>query len=667
MRITLIMSCVFAGLAGAADVHAALTQGELPSVVTIHDDQFTPAGLDAAGRLKLTRVIDPSDIRGYVNGRAMGTYGNLLSPQTLTVGDDVVVEIAPGGDAEAIGKALGATSWTRVAGMPRVVRFDLASPQAALGAVNQAGRIAGVRRIEPEVYQRYFSRDTPNDPRFGNQQHLRNTGQSSGFAGSDANVVPWWNFANGTRLGAGVNIAVVDDGLRHTHEDIAPNYRPALSYDFNSNDTDPMNAAGSNHGTSVAGVAAARGNNGLGGSGAAPLAGIAGIRLTDGAISSSTIAAALSHQSNNQGSQGTNHIYSNSWGPSDNGTTLGTIGAATRTALQNNATSGRGGRGSIYVWAGGNGGNADNANYDAYANNRHVIAVAALANTNVRAGYSERGANIFVTAPSNGGTRGIDTTTGTGDNAYTTGFGGTSSATPLVSGVIALMLEANPNLSARDVKHILARTSTVVDDTASGGWQTNAAGRRHSEKYGFGRINAYDAVTLATSWQSVGPQVSASRSSGSVNLAIPDGTGTPNFANETHNTFGAAAGHTLNVTEQIRIETVEVTINVTHGDRGELQFELTGPSGTKSLLGTLRPDTAANYANWTFTSVRHWDELSTGDWTLSIRDGVSGDTGVFSNWTLDIYGTIIPEPTVLGLLSLSVLVVLRRRGGVRST
>lgn len=660
MRSLIVLSSAIAFASNLSYVAAA--PAEANPFFSVAGHRFTAAGLDAKGHLQLRGVIDPADIRGYVNGQAIGKNGQVLSAETLTLGSSVVVELAAGGDANAIGKALGAKSRQNVAGLARFVRFDLASPEAALAFVNNAHRIAGVRSIEPEIIRQHISRDVPNDARFSNQQHLLNTGQSSGSVGSDANVTPWWNFAGNTRLGAGVNIAIVDDGLRHTHEDIAPNYRPALSYDFNGGDSDPMNTAGvDNHGTSCAGVAAARGNNGVGGSGAAPRAGLAGIRLTAAGVSSSTTASALSFQSNNQGNLGTNHIYSNSWGPSDNGSVLGTIGTVTTAAFQNNATSGRGGLGSIYVWAGGNGGNADNSNYDAYANNRNIIAVAALGNNNVRASYSERGSNIFVTAPSNGGTRGIDTVDGDADNDYTTSFGGTSSATPLVSGVIALMLEANPNLSARDVKHILARTSTVVDDTASGGWQANSAGRRHSEKYGFGRINAHAAATMALTWQNVGPQLSASKSSGAVNVAIPDGTGNASYTSETNNTFGAAVTSSINFTDLLRIETVEVTVNATHSYRGDLEFVLTGPSGLKSVLGTIRNDGGDNLVDWTFSSVRYWDELSTGNWTLSVRDGYATDTGTFNNWSLSIYGTAVPEPTIIGLFGIAATLVMRRR------
>ena len=106
-----------------------------------------------------------------------------------------------------------------------------------------------------------------------------------------------------------------------------------------------------------------------------------------------------------------------------------------------------------------------------------------------------------MSAPSNGGTDAI-TTTST-NNSYIENFGGTSSTTPLVSGMIALMLEANPNLTWRDVQHVLINSSDVVDAN-SNGWFTNGAEHDFSHDYGFGRINAEAAVALGQNMEQRG-------------------------------------------------------------------------------------------------------------------------------------------------------------------
>ncbi len=508
-------------------------------------------------------------------------------------------------------------------------------PEEALELVERLQGRAGVRLayslLKRQMFTRseagrsYVSRVLPADPLLDSQWHLK--GRSLEIAG--ANVHAAWLFNEGT----GPVIGVVDDGLQHTHPDIQPNYSAPLSFDFNGFDPDPSpNVAADFHGTAAAGVAAARGGNGIGVSGAAPLATLAGIRLTAAAFSDAAAAAALGgHQPDAV------HISSNSWGPSDNGITLAGPGPMTLAAMQTAATTGRSGLGRIFSWAGGNGnGSPDNCNFDGYANSRFVIAVGALADNGQQAFYSESCAALFVAAGSNGGTRAITTTDLVGGNGYnnasdyTNTFGGTSSATPLVSGSIALMLAQNPSLTARDVKHVLARTGVKVQP-GDAGWST---GRYpHNEKFGFGLIDAGAAVSLAASWRTVLPEQAIPPVTRTVNLSIPDD-------NPTGITDAIVIGPGFS---NFRVEHVEVVFSATHPWRGDLEVTLTSPAGTVSRLATERPnDSNDNFVGWQFGSVRHWDEAASGTWTLRVSDMVLQDTGVWQNWTLRIYGT---QPT----------------------
>ena len=154
------------------------------------------------------------------------------------------------------------------------------------------------------------------------------------------------------------------------------------------------------------------------------------------------------------------HIYTNSWGPSDNGQTLDAPGPLMLAAFESDAYEGRNGLGNIITWAAGNGlTNNDNANYDGWANSRFTIAVSAITHYGEQSYYSEPGASILVAAHSNGDGEGITTTdihddpditsddAGYANGNVTNTFGGTSSATPLAAGVIALILDANENLT----------------------------------------------------------------------------------------------------------------------------------------------------------------------------------------------------------------------------
>jgi len=464
---------------------------------------------------------------------------------------------------------------------------------------------------------------TPDDPLFSDQWHLENTGQTNqGVSGEDANLTGAWN----NYRGSGIVIGIVDDGLDWNHPDLDNYYADTLDYDFCNNDDDPTPSSNNGHGTSAAGVAAAAGNNSLGVSGAAPLASLAGLQLISCSTTDVREGNTLGHERQSI------DIYSNSWGPSDNGKTVSAPGPLMMAAFENDVSQGRGGLGNIITWAAGNGlDDDDNSNYDGYANSRHTIAVTAVTHKGEQSWYAEPGANILVAAPSDGDGEGITTTDIEGSGGYengdyTDGFGGTSSATPLASGVIALILDANPSVTYRDVQHILVQSSRI-NDAGDSSWSTNAAGHDVSHKYGFGVVDASAAVNLAVNWNNVDQEVSYL--SGNIdmnNLEIPDNTGT-------------SVTDSVDVDQSIKVEHVEVIVDISHVFRGDLKIIITSPSGTQSILAEKHDDDGNDWNNWMFTSVHNWDEDSSGTWTLSVEDQGNGDSGTLNDWELNIYGS----------------------------
>jgi kexin len=172
-----------------------------------------------------------------------------------------------------------------------------------------------------------------------------------------------------------VTVAVVDDGLEYDHPDLQQNFCADCSYDFNRNKDLPTPGSGDDHGTSAAGVAAA-GNNTACGVGVAYLAQLAGLRLISDPVTDATEARGLSHRTD------LNHVFSCSWGPTDDGRRLEGPGPLTQLAMLDAVTTGREGKGTVFVWAGGNGRRSkDNCNYDGYANSRLTIAVGAVDST----------------------------------------------------------------------------------------------------------------------------------------------------------------------------------------------------------------------------------------------------------------------------------------------
>lgn len=238
---------------------------------------------------------------------------------------------------------------TLVAGEQIVLAAIRSSPTATLSS-SRIGRRAGATGCG----------GVPTDPLYTDQWHLFNSGQTGGTSGEDANVVPVWN-AGWT--GLGVVIGVLDDGLQWDHPDLSPNYLAGASYDYNDIDTDPYPGhPGDGHGTSAAGVAAASDDGSTCGVGAAYNAQLAGLRILGADIDDAGEANALNHQTN------VIDIYSNSWGPSDSSFNLEGPGPLAQQALEQGILQGRNGLGNIYVWATGNGLDANqNVNYDGYA------------------------------------------------------------------------------------------------------------------------------------------------------------------------------------------------------------------------------------------------------------------------------------------------------------
>ncbi len=560
------------------------------------------------------------------------------------------VVVQPGGDGAALAAALGFEYAGQIEILPNTYLFRLANSADVVStrrqAFNALSAAPQVVFFEQQVRLQREKRGTApesepltlTDPFYGDQWHLENRGQNGAVPGNDVLVQPVWDMGFD---GSGIQIAVVDDGLEYVHPDLAPNYNPVGSYDFNLDDPDPApNSSFDVHGTAVAGVAAARDESTCG-VGAAFRASLSGVQVLSGFTTDALEAQALGYALN------VNHISSNSWGPFDDGETFGGVGPLALAAIEQGVLTGRSGRGTVYVWAGGNGlQSSDYANADAFVSSRYTIGVAATDYTGRQAWYSEPGAALLVNAPSNGdGTTdltgiglGITTTDRLGSFGYngypanlecTNGFGGTSSATPLVSGIVALMLDANPTLTWRDVQHILVETA-IRNDPADPGWTLNGARYPINHKYGFGRVNAFAAVNLARNWFNVSPEVSFVSPVLTVNEpipALPSAGITRSFSVGVNNA-------------SFRIEHVVVRLNAVDLYRGDLEITLTSPSGTQSVLLAARPfDGGTAIVDYDLMSTRHWGENPNGTWTIRVRDVFDdGFNGTFVDWQLAIYG-----------------------------
>jgi proprotein convertase subtilisin/kexin type 2 len=521
---------------------------------------------------------------------------------------------ACGGGGSSAGNAATSATITGTS-----VTDNSASASTNLAASSSSGLDTKAPELDPSCPIRYganiASEQSGPDPLLNKQWHLKNTGQLQGKIGEDLNVEAAWTFSQGE----GVRIALVDDALEVVHSDLKANVVVGQSCNYDDS-----------HGTSVAGIIASRGSNAIGTVGIAPKAQLVGYNALALDLTLD-IADALNRD------MAVNAIYNNSWGSPDDGV-LNAAEPEFEAAIQKGLKQGRQGKGSIFVFPAGNGGcyqvsgsgvcQKDNANLDGYVNHLGIITVGAVDQFGRLPWYGERGSNVLVSAPAGDGAAGITTTAIS--NAYRSDFMGTSASAPMASGVIALMLGVNPQLTWRDVPIILAR-SARKNDVYDPEW----AGH-FNPKYGFGVIDATAAVRMASTWTSVGDMQTLKRCdiSSTEFGAIPDG--------------GDALRSTLklNSCDILKIEYVNVAVQIDHEYTGDLQIDLLAPSGSSSNLTTSRlcgsternNNQCGSFAQWTFGSVRHLDELASGDWRLSIQDRVPGKSGRLQAWSLTVYG-----------------------------
>ncbi|RAW73401.1 MULTISPECIES: S8 family serine peptidase [unclassified Photorhabdus] len=517
---------------------------------------------------------------------------------------------------------------TDAAGNPSASVVDLSSGETApMRAV--------ATLLTPEV---------PLDPLAAQQWYL-----------SDANILPVWKdyTGKGVRIGQfepGGKFATAPEIFDINHPDLATNVDKAWLQTQQTNGTLPNVV--SNHATMVAGVMVAAKNN-TGGVGVAHDATLGGYYLAnDGAD-----LAGLGHMVSFD-------IANNSWGFANDFALSSFQGGSINTAAslslnaQYAAANGRGGLGTVIVAAGGNnraeGGNAQGSLTN---NNRFSVEVGAinaqgdLSTLQIGSSpFSNPGASLLVSVP---GSNVVSTSYmlktergSTFGNDYTS-MQGTSFAAPIVSGVVALMLEANPNLGYRDVQQILALSarkindpSTAWSDNSSHSW--NGGGMHASNDYGFGQIDARAAVRLAESWMTQSTAANEfvySASSGPLGKTL-------------------AAGETLTssiaMNAGLNVEHVEIDFDAQAGRLGDLTLKLISPDGTQSILlnrqgkvpdgmpGASATDLGSSQSGtfkYSFMSTHDLGERSAGNWTLQVSDAHSGLPVTLNAWSLRLYGS----------------------------
>jgi Ca2+-binding RTX toxin-like protein len=472
--------------------------------------------------------------------------------------------------------------------------------------------------------------------------------------------------------GAGVHVGIYDDGVQSIHHDLDGNYDASRHVVIGPTTFDGANVSGADgHGTAVAGLIAAE-NDGAGTVGIAFGAGITGVNVFDPA-SALFINAAVPTDFYAAVAQSSRYdVVNNSWGSVPNFAAFqnldiaGSFAAQTVAGWASAAATGRDGLGTIVVKSSGN--EYRDSQGDGLNASRFTISVSAIGDNGYAASYSNHGAAILVGASGsefaeNGGL-GIVTTdllgtegynlraNGGADSDTTDDFGGTSAAGPIVAAVVALMLDANPGLGWRDVQNILAASATHTGSAfgatslsgtfEDGLWYFNGAdtwngGGMHAHaNYGYGALNAYNAVRMAEVWTLFAPAQDSANEQSATTGTVPSGAALPDLT-----TVNVA----VNLAAAIAIEHVSLTVTFTHANFIDLDLYLVSPEGTRvQLLDGSAGTTGASAASltWTFGIDTLRGETSNGTWTVVFDDVVGGNSGVLASVAVTAYGQAVP-------------------------
>ncbi|MBL4919353.1 S8 family serine peptidase [Szabonella alba] len=469
----------------------------------------------------------------------------------------------------------------------------------------------------------------------------------------------WWlrdDHPGGTGLavawqlatGRGVRIGVLDSGVNSTHLDLVDSYDHAAEQALSAGSWAGLGALGQiltdSHGTRVAGLISGSVTNDIAGMGGAPDARLVATYMDlSGRLQVSHVAALLERQGDFDLS---NHSWGFSGAFSDNFRTVAMRPVAE--ALDLLAETGRDGLGTVLVLAGGNGrmirngqNLGDDANFHNFANSRHTITVAATDAQGAVASFSSPGANLLLAAPGVA----LRTADGLGSfDARAASVSGTSFAAPLVSATVALMLEVNPGLGARDVQEILALTARptlmpgAATNAASG---VNGGGFVFDRDIGFGILDAAGAVRLARHWQ--GGATAANE------ISVEARLGSALAADKT---FQVMTVDVAAPAPQFRVEWVELGLTLTDTALRDLAIELISPTGSRSLIApNLMAGGNGTFLNFTFSTAALRGEEVTGEWRVELRHPTAPDSFVVYDAALTFHGGTATGPAVTYITS----------------
>ena len=585
------------------------------------------------------------------------------------LGDQITIEFASWVDSariNAIAAKFGLILYKEIDGLPNTFAFKVGK-QATQNPIKIANKLQGLHEVvasEPNIIIHQESYYKPRDPLYFQQWYLNHNGGNQLAYGSHISVEKAWDINRGVRS---VTVAVVDDSFDLNHPDFMGSGKIVAPLDLKDKDFLPIPTQKQpSHGTACAGIAIAE-ENGTGIAGIAPGCAFMPIR-TSGFLDDESIEAIFDWAVENGAS-----VISCSWGAS---AVYFPLSLRQRAAITRAATKGRDGKGCVILFAAGNANRPINGTVyergwvknivkgktrwlSGFAVHPDVITVSASTSLNKKAAYSNWGTNISVCAPSNNAQpgmwfaqtgfiysqpsiatslpgRGMFTTDQLGAAGYSKGdftpyFGGTSSATPVVAGVAALVLSVNPDLTVGQVKRILEETADKIVDLDTdaqlglryGSYDENG----HSKWFGYGKVNALSAVKAAqklTENSAVATRIIEGRNN-SVS-SIPD-----------NDKQGIKSG--IIISDFGNVGDIQVNVNITHEFLSDLEIYLIAPNNQRVLLQSRtlgrRQDLLTTYSVQTHPVLKNLlNQSAKGNWQLWIIDTAPQDIGKLKHWEL---------------------------------
>ncbi|XP_065070414.1 proprotein convertase subtilisin/kexin type 6-like isoform X2 [Rhopilema esculentum] len=488
-----------------------------------------------------------------------------------------------------------------------------------------------------------FAANTPspsfNDPLFPLQFYLNER------YGVTMNIHKAWEKG---LTGKGVTICINDPtGVEKDHSEIASKFVVEGSFDYKTNSSDPTPDSPAlydgpfSHGTAMAGLALAKANNGKCIVGVAYDAKFSGIKHY---LGSSEPANPKRFAYMMEYAHHINDIYLCSWGPlSIYSASVGYVEEPIEAAIKNATEKGRGGKGSIYLFAAGNSGQFNGScAFDEYVTSIYTIGISVVTGKNVGSRQNMACSAVHAVTYARDLSLGLkyphDRMPSCAlQNKCIENDGASSGANAVAAGILALVLQANSNLGWRDVQHLVARSSCSKFSSVE--WKINKAGLRYSDFFGFGLLDADALTTNAKNWTNVGQHLECvmtlpntpKRIDGvATTTEIVDLSSWPNLC--------GGEGKRINFLEHV---VMRFSLNFTR--RTNLEIEVESPGGSISVLlrsGRIM-DSFQEIKNLSIMSLQFWGENPRGRWQIRLRN-VKPDpkqNGTLYNWSMKLYGT----------------------------